>query len=504
VTTRTLVYTARDACNNTSTCTRVFTWKTDVMAPTFDNCVPGNTDLGCNPTVLPTCDSGVTATDDCGPATVTCTSSDATLGCITTRTFVYTARDACNLTTTCTRTFTWKTDTTPPVFDNCVNGTIDLGANPANIPTCDAGVTATDDCGPATVTCTSSDSSNGCSNTRTIVYTARDACNNTSTCTRTYTWGVAGQVCASKYYDANANGVRDPGEPGIAGWKFQITGGQTAFTDANGLACFSVSGTGPFTVTELSPLEDNWFASTPTRCTVSLTAGNCTATCEFGNYCVEKPAHGHTIGFWRNNNGRRILEVNDPAWRTLVNSLNLRKADGTSFTVPTTGSFANAFSIWSTWLQNATATNMAYMLSAQLAATTLNVSYFGLDDNLIVIVPGGQKTGGNTCVVPFLSTSQAITCGAPPLLTLTSMGGSSACGCNSNDGVATIGALRARAICLLGTYNLTTSAGTPRTYEECVKDILDSINNNGNNGYACGGIKDYIHPSSSNCPITFQ
>ena len=49
-----------------------------------------------------------------------------------------------------------------------------------------------------------------------------------------------------------------------------------------------------------------------------------------------------------------------------------------------------------------------------------------------------------------------------------------------------------RAKCLLGTYNLTTSAGVPRTYEEMVKDLLDMINNNGNNGYPCGPLTQYM------------
>ncbi|MBL8860318.1 MAG: hypothetical protein JNL28_17545, partial [Planctomycetes bacterium] len=502
VTTRTLVYTARDACNNTTTCARTFTWTTDTTPPTFNNCVSGNTDLGCNPTNLPVCDPGVTASDNCGPAAVTCTSSDVVNGCVTTRTLVYTARDACNNTTTCARTFTWTTDTTPPTFDNCVSGNTDLGPNPTVIPGCDAGITASDNCGSATVTCAFTDSSTGCSNVRTVTYTARDACGNTATCTRTYTWGAAGQICATKYYDANANGVRDPGEPGIPGWKFRLSDGQTGFTDANGRVCFNSTGAGTYTVTELSPIQNNWAATTPTTCQVTISASNCSAECSFGNYCFSNPSRGLTIGYWRNKNGRRVLEQNDPAWRTLLNSLNLRKADGSLFTVPTSGSFSNAFDAWAVYLQGANATNMAYMLSAQLGATSLNVAFNGLSDATTIIVPGGVKSG-STCLVPFLSTTQAIVCGAPPLLTLTGQPGSSACGCNSNNGATTIGNLRNRAVCLLGTYNVTTSAGTPRTYEECVKNLLDMINNNGNNGSPCGGLTQYVNPSSTNCPITF-
>ena len=69
---------------------------------------------------------------------------------------------------------------------------------------------------------------------------------------------------------------------------------------------------------------------------------------------------------------------------------------------------------------------MAYMLSAQLAATTLDVNYgmTGISDSSVVFVPGGMKTQANVCVVPFLSVVQSLpsclccVCGAPPLLSL--------------------------------------------------------------------------------------
>jgi hypothetical protein len=65
----------------------------------------------------------------------------------------------------------------------------------------------------------------------------------------------------------------------------------------------------------------------------------------------------------------------------------------------------------------------------------------------------------------------------------------------------TIDDLQARAVCLLQAYGNTTPASTQRTYQECVKNILDMINNNGNNGYACGGVTQFINPSQSSCPF---
>ena len=63
--------------------------------------------------------------------------------------------------------------------------------------------------------------------------------------------------------------------------------------------------------------------------------------------------------------------------------------------------------------------------------------------------------------------------------------------------------LLARADCLLGAYASMPSGTTQRTYGECVKNIIDMINNNGNNGYACGGVTQFINSGADICPVTF-
>jgi hypothetical protein len=190
--TRTLTYTATDGCGNTATCVRTLTWTRDVDPPTFDNCTSGTTELGCNPPAASfNCDPGITASDNCGPATVTCVAGDIISdGCRRTRTLTYTATDGCGNTATCVRTLTWTRDVDPPTFDNCTSGTTELGCNPpAASFNCDPGVTASDNCGPATVTCVAGDIiSDGCRRTRTLTYTATDGCANTATCVRTLTW----------------------------------------------------------------------------------------------------------------------------------------------------------------------------------------------------------------------------------------------------------------------------------------------------------------------------
>ena len=79
--------------------------------------------------------------------------------------------------------------------------------------------TATDNC-TGMVTVTNNAPVLFCVGPTIVTWTATDACGNTATCTQTVTVGGA-ELCATKFYDENANGVQDMGEPGIAGW--QIT-----------------------------------------------------------------------------------------------------------------------------------------------------------------------------------------------------------------------------------------------------------------------------------------
>jgi hypothetical protein len=105
-------------------------------------------------------------------------------------------------------------------------------------------------------------------------------------------------------------------------------------------------------------------------------------TRKFGNYCTA-PSGGLTLGFWSNKNGNKLLTGNAagtgptllPAVVTLLNSCQMRNANGTVHT------FTNVYSAFRTWLLSATATNMAYMLSAQLAALKLDVNFNFVDGN---------------------------------------------------------------------------------------------------------------------------
>src|SRR6185295_17602588 len=181
-------------------------------------------------------------------------------------------------------------------------------------------------------------------------------------------------------------------------------------TDANGQICFAVP-VGTYSVSESAPLETNWVHTTATSFAVTIDAAHCSSTSSFGNYCFSDPSGGLTLGYWSNKNGQRILTQNDPSWRSLLNSLNLRNANGSSYDVPISGSFATAYASFRTWILGATATNMSYMLSAQLAAATLASHFAGLDSGAHVVVPGGVRTGSSVCIVPYLSVAQSLSCG---------------------------------------------------------------------------------------------
>jgi hypothetical protein len=159
-----------------------------------------------------------------------------------------------------------------------------------------------------------------------------------------------------------------------------------------------------------------------------------------GNYCTS-PSGGLTLGFWSNKNGNKLLTgVAAGNGQTLlpavVNLLNasavgcpsgvMRNANGTVHV------FSPSYSQFRSWLLGATATNMAYMLSAQLAALKLDVNFGFVDGNAFDLCSSATVNG---------------------LITTAS-----------------------DQLCMDGN----TVAGNPtRTAQEMLKNCIDAINNNG-------------------------
>ena len=245
-----------------------------------------------------------------------------------------------------------------------------------------------------------------------------------------------------KFYDANANGVNDDGQL-INGWKTRIQDhiDYIRFTPVD----ITVA-PDDYTVTEFMPIEANWQQTTPNPVMVSLANGD-DKTVEFGNLCTGAGG-GKTLGFWSNNNGQ--AKMNDYGGMgpelELLSGLHLRNANGTDYN-PTT------YTQFRTWLLSANATNMANMLSAQLAAMELNVEGGLVKGDALIYAPGTES---------------------------------------ANDlGYAKVNDVMAEANTSLGANGDTTAAGATRTDLEALKNALDKANNNLN------------FVQSSPCPYTF-
>ena len=188
------------------------------------------------------------------------------------------------------------------------------------------------------------------------------------------TYYPPGCIVVKKFYDKNGNGVHNAGEPYLSGWPMTVNPGAiTQNTGAGGSTTFNLA-PGYYSVTEATPDQTNWVQSAPRVNGVPVNPvtgihvkSGYTKTVKFGNYC-KKPSGGRTPGFWSNQNGQ--AQMNDggtmgPELALLV-GLNLRNADGSDFDPVDYADFR-------AWLQARDATNMAYKLSAHLAAMRLNV-----------------------------------------------------------------------------------------------------------------------------------
>lgn len=269
-----------------------------------------------------------------------------------------------------------------------------------------------------------------------------------------------------KYYDANANGINDDAQP-IIGWKVHIQDGinYDRFTDVN-----IVVDPDDYTVSEYAPLETNWLNTgcsvtdnlalpTPTSApcvpglnTTSVTlAANDDKTVAFGNVCLGAGG-GKTLGFWSNKNGEATMKDNgslNPEL-SLLSSLNLVSGNSLPFDPANYAGFRS-------WLLSANATNMAYMLSAQLAAMQLNVESGGVSGGALVYAPCLIGSDANENSLGFISISD----------------------------------LMAAANASLGSNPTTVGAGPARAYQECLKTTLDRANNNLN----------FVQATA--CPFTF-
>jgi hypothetical protein len=278
------------------------------------------------------------------------------------------------------------------------------------------------------------------------------------TCTPPSPFGV---VSGLKYYDANANGQFDPGEVGISSWKIDYGTNAAVLTDTNGEFSLALD-VGSYTFQEEQATNNTpvcvpdfpsgmicqypWTQTGNTVdqsvntggdtssltnfvYTVGVTDSGTTTGLNFGNICVGAGG-GLTIGFWSNKNGAKLIGSDD---LQMLRDLNLRNADGSNFDPTTVAQFQK-------WILSAKATNMANMLSAQLAAMELNVLNNKVNGGSLIYAPGTQSA--------------------------------------NSGGYATVNAVMAEANTELGAHGLTKSGSPYRSYQQDLKNALDRANNN--------------------------
>ncbi|MBK9337405.1 MAG: DUF3494 domain-containing protein [Lewinellaceae bacterium] len=218
---QTWTVTATDVCNNTATCLVSFTWSLDTQDPVFTNCPTGPTILGCTPNP-PTVANAITAagpaTDNCGTPVVSASGGVITGGCVQSQIWTVTATDICNNTATCLVTFTWSnSDAAPPAFINCPTGPINLGCDPALLPTAASAILAagpaTDDCGDPVISAVGGIITGGCVKSQIWTVTATDICNSAATCVITFTWTSDTQPMIVDIPDYTLPGCTNPAWP---------------------------------------------------------------------------------------------------------------------------------------------------------------------------------------------------------------------------------------------------------------------------------------------------
>ena len=284
-------------------------------------------------------------------------------------------------------------------------------------------------------------------------------------------------ISGVKFYDANGNGVNDDNAV-VAGWSIYLDNDNnflngtltSTTTGGDGTFSFINLATGTYFVYEAAGVN-GWIQ------TKGGLAGNgsyqvtvppgATTGIEFGNLREITGTGGKTLGFWGNKNGQTAIFDGGTAVPELamLNSLNLVTSIGAARDFSETGTGTAGYAALQTWLKSANATNMGYMLSAQLAATALSEeASLALNSNTYVnsknILDGfyGQinaalNTFYNTVGISYVNEF-------------------------GNNAFISVGNLMKAADLTLGVDGHTPSGDVLRSYQEALKNALDAINNN--------------------------
>jgi ribosomal protein S26 len=182
----TRTWTATDVCGNSSTSSQTITVN-DTISPAFVETLPGDITVNCNSIPQPVV---LTATDNCGQATVSFSETATPGGCLGSGGILrkWTARDTCGNTTIHIQNVIVQDTTKPVITGTPQNVTVSCAS--AVPQSSNTAVTATDNCtGTVTITVDDVISNQTCANRLTITrtWTATDACSNSSTSAQTIT-----------------------------------------------------------------------------------------------------------------------------------------------------------------------------------------------------------------------------------------------------------------------------------------------------------------------------
>ena len=261
----------------------------------------------------------------------------------------------------------------------------------------------------------------------------------TPTATPTPTPCPKGWACFTSFYDANANGIEDNGEVEIAGWQFSIFAHNNLQLRKETPQCGYVMA-GTYHALARAPIELNWVRTTPIDVEFDVDT-DYTEQVSFGTVCIGAGG-GLTIGYW-NTSGVPLTGRGD---FTALTALNLVTGQGTAQDF--TGTAAQSRASLKGFLLGASTTNMANMLSAELAAMKLNVLHGFVNGSALIYAPGlsGCGTVGGLSPFGFISINDLMTAANQSLLNHPS-----------------------------------TPVGSPdRACQEALKNALDDANNNKN------------------------
>src|SRR5206468_546014 len=211
-----------------------------------------------------------------------------------------------------------------------------------------------------------------------------------------------GWVCVTTFYDANANGIQDNGEVQIPGWQFWAFAHDNLHLRKETPKCIYIN-VGDYRVQARGPNELNWIHTTPIDVDFDVDT-DYTEEVTFGTVCTGSGG-GFTLGYW-NTSGLQLAARGD---FTALTALNLVTGQGTAQDF--TGTVAQNRASLKQFLLGANTTNMANMLSAQLAAMKLNVLHGFVNGSALIYAPGlsGCGTVGGLNSLGFISINDLMT-----------------------------------------------------------------------------------------------